>query len=220
MFEITAKDIVKQVNALKLVHDARKILQEEEERRRKFRDWANEDTMAEFINGEVVVHSPPRRRHKLICDNLYDLIRHFVRKNKLGETAKESDMIGLTRNDYLPDICFWNNEKSSAFDGDTVIYPAPDLAVEILSRSTASNDRKTKFKDYALHGIGEYWIIDPKRQIVEQYRLLTPKDTSYVPEGKFGLSDEITSFVLPDFTVPVLAIFDENANQETLKSFF
>lgn len=217
MVGITVEDIIRQTNAYSLVEQARKILLDEADRRNHFREWLTEDTRAEFINGEVIIHSPPKRMHKLVYDNLYDLIRHFVRKHKLGETAKESSLIALTRNDYLPDICYWKKEKSALFDGETTIYPTPDLVIEILSKSTASNDKKTKFEDYALHGIPEYWIIDPKRQTVDQFGLLTSKDKSYVPMGKLGLADEITSIVLPDFSIPVKAIFDEDENAKTLK---
>ncbi len=48
-------------------------------------------------------------------------------------------------------------------------YPAPDFIAEILSPSTESVDRITKFEDYAAHGVAEYWLIDPAKKIVEQY---------------------------------------------------
>ena len=52
--------------------------------------------------------------------------------------------------------------------------PAPDFIAEILSDSTASVDRGVKFQDYAAHGVGEYWIVDPVQQTIEQYRLQAP----------------------------------------------
>jgi Uma2 family endonuclease len=48
-------------------------------------------------------------------------------------------------------------------------FPAPDLVVEILSDSTEKNDRNIKFRDYASHGVKEYWIIDPNKNSLEQY---------------------------------------------------
>ncbi|MFN7791692.1 MAG: Uma2 family endonuclease, partial [Cyclobacteriaceae bacterium] len=41
--------------------------------------------------------------------------------------------------------------------------------VEILSDSTEKNDRNIKFRDYASHGVKEYWIIDPDKNSLEQY---------------------------------------------------
>jgi Uma2 family endonuclease len=78
-------------------------------------------------------------------------------------------MIELTRNDYEPDIVFFNKAKSSKFTDEQMLFPAPDFIVEILSPSTEKYDRKEKFIDYAAHGVAEYWIIDPELEIVEQY---------------------------------------------------
>jgi Uma2 family endonuclease len=130
----------------------------------------------------------------------------------MGEARHEKAMVGLTRNDYEPDICFWKKEKTANFNDDTLIYPAPDFVVEVISKRTQRTDRSIKFQDYALHGIREYWIIDPFKKIVEQYGLLVETDTEYLPYGKFTAGEHITSIVLPEFSIPVKAIFDSEAN--------
>ena len=192
-------------------------LSDEARRREDFREWLTEDVKAEFINGEVVLHSPVKRGHLKASGRLFKLLDTFVVVKKAGEVAAEKALITLTRNDYEPDLCFWGNEKAATFDDDTMLHPAPDFVVEILSPSTKKHDRTTKFEDYALHGIREYWIIDPDKQTVEQFALLTPTDTTYLPYGKFIPGDDIKSVVLPDFEIPVAAIFDEKANFEALK---
>jgi Uma2 family endonuclease len=78
-------------------------------------------------------------------------------------------MISLTRNDYEPDIVFFPKEKSKLFTPQQMHFPAPDLVVEILSDSTEKNDRNIKFRDYASHGVKEYWIIDADKASLEQY---------------------------------------------------
>jgi Uma2 family endonuclease len=55
----------------------------------------------------------------------------------------------------------------------TKIKGVPDLVVEILSSSTAENDRDRKFKLYSQAGIPEYWIVDPEEHHVLQYGLRT-----------------------------------------------
>lgn len=215
--EITVSDILKSPGAVKLYQQMQEALADETRRREEFREWLTEDVKAEFINGEIVLHSPVKRGHYLINDRLNNLLRNFVLLKKLGTTAVEKALIALTRNDYEPDISFWGNEKAATFNDETMIHPAPDFVVEVLSPSTKRNDRKTKFEDYALHGIREYWIIDPDKQCVEQYALLVPTDTTYLPYGKFIPGDDIKSIVLPEFEIPVAAIFDEKANFEALK---
>ncbi len=213
---ISVADILKKPNALALVQEASKALEAEQKRRAEFREWISEDIKAEFINGEVVIHSPAKLGHIDATGNLCDLLKAFVLHHKLGKVTSEKSMVVLTRNDYEPDICFWSTEKAAHFNRDTMLFPSPDLIVEVLSKSTQRHDRKTKFEDYAEHGVLEYWMVDTKRQLVETFLLLTPTDKSYVPNGKFGLNDELASTVVKDFVIPVKAIFDDEVYLEVL----
>lgn len=201
-----------------IVEAARKALEDERHRRAEFREWISEDMKAEFINGEIVMHSPVKRKHLQVSDLLYRLLSLYVDLKKLGATAHEKAMIALTRNDYEPDICFWGNEKAATFNDETMLHPAPDFVVEILSRRTTKIDRTIKFQDYAQHGVREYWIIDPNKQLVEQYGLLTETDTVYLPYGKFSPGEDLRSIAIPGFIIPVAAIFDAQANLQAVKT--
>lgn len=50
-------------------------------------------------------------------------------------------------------------------------FSAPDLVVEAIAKSTERIDRDIKFEDYA--AVQEYWIVDPPKQLIEQYSLDT-----------------------------------------------
>ena len=80
-------------------------------------------------------------------------------------------MIVTSRNDYEPDIVFFNATTSAAIDDDQWKFPVPDFVVEVLSEKTAANDRGIKLRDYESHGVKEYWNIDPKRRTIEQRTL-------------------------------------------------
>ncbi len=121
-------------------------------------------------------------------------------------------MVALTRNDYEPDLCFFGNEKAKKFKRKQAQFPAPDFIVEVLSDSTAKNDRETKFQDYAAHGVGEYWIVDEEKQIVEQY-FLQNEQYELLLKAKDG---SIESVVLTKFKIPIRAIFDETENLKAL----
>jgi len=216
--DISASEILKSPGAVMVFEEMKTALQDEARRRADFREWLTEDVKAEFINGEIFLHSPVKRGHYLVSDMLNNLLRNFVFLKKLGTTAVEKALIALTRNDYEPDISFWSNEKAATFDDHTMLHPAPDFVVEILSPSTKHNDRKIKFEDYALHGVREYWIIDPEKQCVEQFALMMPADKTYLPYGKFFPGQDIKSIAIPGFEIPVAAIFDEKANFEALKT--
>ena len=88
-------------------------------------------------------------------------------------------------------------------------FPAPDFVVEVLSPSTAAIDRGIKFTDYAAHGVGEYWIIDPDAQTIEQYVL---NDRAYELMIK-ARSGEIASVAVAGFSIPIRAIFDPAEHQ-------
>ena len=92
-------------------------------------------------------------------------------------------------------------------------FPVQDLVVEVLSDSTAKNDRGIKYRDYATSGVTEYWIIDPENKMVEQYLL---QEDQYELRIKSD-SGEIHSVAIPGFTIPIQAIFDEQLNLAILR---
>lgn len=201
-----------------LVEQINEYLKDEAQRRREFREWVTPNVKAEFINGEVILHSPVKRGHLEASGSLYTLLNAFVKIKNLGKTSYDKGMISLTRNDYEPDICFWGTEKSADFTEETMLHPAPDFVVEVLSKKTAKADRTTKFRDYAAHGIPEYWIIDSKNKMVEQYHLASSGVMEYELVGKWSEKDQITSRIIKGFSVPVNAIFDDKICIEVLKT--
>src|SRR5258708_5323029 len=48
---------------------------------------------------------------------------------------------------------------------------APDLAIEVLSPSSARIDKVRKLRLYERHGVNEYWLADPATDTLEVYRL-------------------------------------------------
>ena len=51
----------------------------------EFLAWADEDVHAEWVNGEVIVHMPPKDRHQNIVTFLVALLRTFVDFFNLGQ---------------------------------------------------------------------------------------------------------------------------------------
>jgi Uma2 family endonuclease len=187
------------------------ITAQELARRERFYEEMDERKL-EFINGEVVVHSPVRLDHDCASKLLFKLIDTFAYKHQLGYTGHEKLLICLTRNDYEPDICFWKLARSSKFVGNQMKFPAPDFVAEILSQSTESIDRGVKFDDFAAHGVGEYWIIDAAARTIEKYVLA---GSAYKLAVKVD-SGTIRSDVIAGFEIPVAALFDEQANLQQL----
>lgn len=50
---------------------------------------------------------------------------------------------------------------------DRGIEGPPDLVGEVVSPSTATRDRGIKLGRYRLHGVAEYWVVDPDEHTVD-----------------------------------------------------
>ena len=194
------------------LEEIQRLLREERIKRNEFYRVITPNDKAEFINGEMVFHSPVRLRHNRVGKLLLKLVDTYVQKQRLGYVGYEKLLISLTRNDYEPDICFFRRDVSQTFSPQQMRFPAPDFIVEILSDSTAKTDRNTKFDDYAAHGVKEYWIIDPDAEVVEQYLL---RDEEYLLIKKTD-SGILKSEAIAGFAIPVRAIFDEQDNLDAL----
>ena len=191
-------------------------LREEAELRERFYEEMSDDQKVEFIDSEVVMHSPARNRHLSVKLNLTRLMSTFVDHHNLGIVRDEKCLCVFPRNDYEPDIVFFGPEKASRFHSNTMKFPVPDFAVEVLSETTERRDRGVKFEDYEAHGVQEYWIIDPTegREVVEQYLY---EDGTFQLRLKSG-SGEIASQVIPNFRIPIRAIFDTTEYLAALKA--
>lgn len=190
------------------------VLDGEQDARLRFYGTVTEGDKAEFINGEPVYHSPVRLEHNRVGQLLLLLLSTYVRVHGLGFVGYEKIMISLSRNDYEPDLCYFGREKADTFQPRQIHFPAPDFVVEILSESTAANDRGVKLDDYAAHGVGEYWIIDATAEVVEQYVL---QGEAYELAVKVN-DGPIRSTAVPGFEMPVRAIFDEATNVKALQA--
>jgi Uma2 family endonuclease len=216
---VTIRQLLKQPNLPRLVEQAQEVLQTEAEKRNAFYNWIDDSIKAEFINGQIIVHSPATRKHNVVRKFIVYLIETFNDLVNTGELLDEKAMIHLTRNSFEPDICFWLLEKSKHFKEEQHLFPAPDFVVEVLSKGSITRDRVDKMKDYAAHNIQEYWIIDPNKETVEQYTIPIPEQQRYELKKILKIEDEINSLVIKGFNVPVKAFFDAKVKTETAKSF-
>ncbi len=210
--KLVLEQLIDSPEAYLIIQEALAMLHREKERRLKFYEEIDEQQKVEFINGEIIVHSPVTKRHNHINGLVFRLMSAYVDARQLGFVGIEKVMVSLTRNDYEPDICYFQPEKARVFEDKQTLFPAPDLVVEVLSPSTETRDRGVKFNDYAAHGIQEYWIIDPEGSIIEQYFLEAQNYQLHI-KARDGM---IQSEALAGFSIPIEAIFSERENLKTL----
>jgi Uma2 family endonuclease len=200
----------------KLVEAGRKVLDREQKLREKFYEDITPEHKWEFIQGEVIRQGPAMKRQMLATDRLFSIMDAHVRLKNLGVVHIEKAMTCFPRNDYEPDISFFGLTKARLTGPDTLKFPIPDLIVEVLSPSTTARDRGIKFQDYALHGVAEYWIIDPVAESVELYRLAG----EVYPPAERQTEGLLCSDAIAGFEIPVRTIFDEAENLRLLREMW
>ena len=204
MFQDLLTHLQESPDALIAINHFQEYLKTETQKRQEFYDLVHENIKAEFIQGEIVLHSPVKMRHWKVSSKVATKLNNFVDEHDLGIIGVEKVMIHLSRNSYEPDIVFFRKEISQTFKEDAMLFPAPDLVVEILSDSTRNRDYGIKFRDYEAHKVGEYWIIDADAQTLEQYVL---HDNKFILQHKFEQKGTLISLIINGFRMEVESIF-------------
>lgn len=125
-----------------------------------------EEFREELIGGEPVMMSPAFSNHNRIARNITNLFCNYL-KGKPCEPFGDGEDVYLTPKDrFVPDFMVVCDPEKVQDDG---VYGVPDLVAEILSPSTAHNDRGRKMQVYAKCGVKEYWIVTPGEKTIEQY---------------------------------------------------
>ncbi len=131
-------------------------------------DWW-ENSRDELIDGQIVAMSPrPTSNHNRVAGNIFGIFWTYLRRRPCVPFSDGTDLYLNDKNRFVPDMMVVCDRSKIRGDG---IHGAPDLVVEVLSPSTAKNDRKTKKDAYERAGVREYWIVSPVEKSIEQYLL-------------------------------------------------
>jgi Uma2 family endonuclease len=138
----------------------------------QFMAWADEDTHAEWVDGEIVLMAPSNVEHLDLIGFLYTVIGGYVRANDLGRVFFAGLLMRLrTRpSGREPDLVFIAAAHADRLRETYLDGPA-DLVVEIVSPDSVERDRVAKLAEYEAAGIPEYWLIDPLRRDAAFHRL-------------------------------------------------
>ncbi len=170
----------------------------------EFLAWADEDTLAEWVDGEVVMYSPASKRHQSIADFLTGMMRMFVEQRDLGIVLSAPFQMKLEHG-REPDLLFVAKANLGRLKETYLDGPA-DLVVEIVSPESVGHDRGDKFYEYEQAGIPEYWLIDPLREQAEFYQLDAQGRYRMVMPDAEGIYRPV---VLPSFWLRVEWLWQE-----------
>jgi len=164
----------------------------------EFLQWADEDLLAEWVDGEVIMMSPASNQHQDLVRFLTAVLSIYVETQGLGAIRPAPFQMRLAKSGREPDLLFVANEHLDRLKETYLDGPA-DLAVEIVSPESAGRDRGDKFYEYAQGGVPEYWLIDPQAEWAEFHQLDRDR-YNLVFSGREG---EFHSQVLPGFWLRV-----------------
>jgi Uma2 family endonuclease len=129
--------------------------------------------IVELIDGEIVRETIINLSPHAHQETLSKVKSYLVNELKIGLLYNaQSGFHFHDGNSFEPDL-FWispKNEGCYLEEDGRYWHGAPDLVIEILSPTTASNDRGTKFDTYEKNGVREYWMVDPDAKFTEVHR--------------------------------------------------
>jgi Uma2 family endonuclease len=80
----------------------------------------------------------------------------------------------------------------------------PDLAIEVVSPSSVTVDRKDKFLQYRKAGVRNYWIVDPRLKTIEGWEI---KNRRYVSTGRGQGGAVISLPPFADLQIPLARLW-------------
>jgi Uma2 family endonuclease len=127
----------------------------------------------------------------------------FVMPRNLGFVSGEAGMLQLFAGSVrIPDLAFVSWARlPDGFPTEPIPLLAPDLAVEILSRTNTPREMARKRRDYFRAGVRLIWEIDPRDRTITVYTSL--RKSRVLQAGDVLDGGE----VLPGFTLPLTDLF-------------
>jgi Uma2 family endonuclease len=133
-----------------------------------YEQWLSwdESVRAELYEGTLIMHAQPSQRHQSVLGEIYGQLWQFL-KGKSCKAFIAPFGVRLNNNEdtvFEPDIVIICDK--SKLDGK-LFHGAPDMIIEIISPSTERMDRIYKYRKYQQAGVREYWIVEPKLNLLQ-----------------------------------------------------
>lgn len=170
-----------------------------------------DDERWEIIAGVPYMQSAPTWQHQKISGELFRQISNYLLQKSCEVFAapfdlrlsdgklKEEDVANV----YQPDLIVICDKSQLKGTGS---FGVPSLVIEILSPSTAKNDRLLKFNNYEKFGVKEYWIVEPDMRLVSVFIL--QNNNRYGRTELYTEIDEVKVSIFPDLTIDLNTVFD------------
>ncbi|MCL2322747.1 MAG: Uma2 family endonuclease [Oscillospiraceae bacterium] len=165
-----------------------------------FEEWLEMDDneRIDLIDGSIYMRGEPSTRHQRVSRRLTLALGIFL-EGKTCELFYDPFMVKLNEETVVhPDIAVICDSNKL---NDHGCVGAPDLIIEILSPSNAGHDLFTKYNQYLLAGVKEYWIVDPIKNSIAVYIL---------QNGEYDATFYLKKDILPVSVLPGCEIILKN----------
>lgn len=168
---------------------------------------------AEVIDGELIIYpmTPSKAEYGIAGVFLSFILNGFIIPRGLGRVFNDMTAFKMAEDDeggikgaLVPDVSFVSFDKLPPdADLDVVAHVIPDLCVEVISPGDSFTEVLDKVQLYLDYGVGQVWLLIPRRQEVRCFSPDNPNGTV------LGIDDTLEgSGPLAGFAVPVRALFD------------
>jgi Uma2 family endonuclease len=177
------------------------------ERLEDLKNLSDPDALYEVIDGRIVEKTVGAYECWLAGLVFGPLDRYLMTK-PCGRGVQEMifDLRPVVDRQRRPDVAFVSYERwarDRAVPETPSWAVAPDLAIEIVSRSNTADDVAEKLEDYFKAGVRLVWVIYPRQR--KAYAYASPTDVRVL-----GLNDELDgASVLPGFRLALRNLFEQ-----------
>ena len=198
----TAVDLVEQYGALPLSRLRIKRLPDVATAEDVVSIHKTENRLYELVDG-LLLEKSMGAYEAYLAAVLIELLGGHVRRPGLGIVLAPDGMLrlapGLVR---IPDVSFIATERlpGGVMPRDAILDLAPNLAVEVVSKSNTPEEMRRKLNEYFVAGVEEVWYLYP--ELRELQRFTSPDQPTIFRRGTV-----VTSIVLPNFSFALDELF-------------
>lgn len=164
-----------------------------------------DDGKYELVDGELVLMSPAHLDHGAICSTLIISLGAYVKSKKMGIVADGQTGFWMSNGNLrAPDISFVSKKTYDSLERlPTGFFKgAPDLAVEVFSRTERKKQLDGKIADYFASGTKRVWVIYPKSRSARIFQ--SPHKKRLIGENELLEGED----VVPGFSVRLDELFE------------
>ena len=169
-----------------------------------------EKRICELVDG-VLVEKTMGYYESQIALLIGHFIHSFLDQHNLGILLGEAGTLRILPEQVrIPDVAFicWERFPNGKLPREPIPSLAPDLAIEVLSKSNTEGEMQRKLRDYFEAGVRLVWYIDPDSQTAIVYT--AADQSSAISTG--GVLDG--GDVLPGFTLSLAELFAKAGPRE------